>query len=137
MIRSLTNPAISGAISIAIFAVSIYFAYVKCDSGLVASAGAMLSLFGIFLTTRVILRHKSVDDIYQSQNLDIRSLPSLQAEGVIDPENDKKIEKQKEEKQEKKKDIVAQKYGVWFLFIGTVIWAYGDRLFNIVCVCCK
>ena len=137
MIRSLTSPAISSAISITIFAVSIYFAYVKCDSGLVASAGAMLSLFGILLTTRVILRHKSLNDIYQSQNLDIGSLPSLPTEGVIDPVNDKKIEKQKEEKQEKRKDIVAQQFGVWFLIIGTVIWAYGDRLFNIVCVCCK
>ena len=122
IVKTLTRPVVALCLSILVLLISCVKAVISEDPGWFASAGAMITLFGILLTTRSLLRFKSAEEAYQYKEPNFASLPSLGDE--------KGAEKQRDKEQQKIRDISAERCGFWFLVVGTFIWAYGDRVFS-------
>ena len=127
LVNLLTKPLVAFCLSFLIFSVSCAKAIHSKDPGWVASAGAMITLFGILLTTRSLLRHGTVMEAYEERKFSISSLPALGDEAGVEEHNQKA--------QQKLTDVVSERYGFWFLLVGTIVWAYGDRAFSyILCI---
>ena len=75
----------------------------------VARAGALVTLAGIFMTTRRIL------------------ISSSEKQSIIGKQITEKVDDECT-RNEEEENLKAEKCGFWFLVIGTVIWAYGDLL---------
>ena len=91
--------------------VSIVISIYTKEPMYVARAGALVTLAGIFMTTRRILVSSSEKQ-------------SIIGRQIMEDVNDECARKEEEEEE----NLKAEKCGFWFLVIGTVIWAYGDLL---------
>lgn len=124
LIKHVTRPVVALVASAVVFSMSLIKSGLSGDSGWVASSGAVITLFGLLLTTRSLLRHESAENAYESANPSIASLPRLGDENGL--------KKQQEEQNQKLLDFKAARYGFWFLVIGTLVWSYGDRVYSLL-----
>lgn len=81
------------------------------DPMYVARAGALVTLAGIFMTTRRLLVSSSKK----------QSICGKKCSDIPSDEN-----------AEEEEHLKAEKCGFWFLIYGTIIWAYGDLLFSTI-----
>lgn len=88
------------------------------DAMYVARAGALVTLAGIFMTTRRLLVSSA-----EKQPIIGKQLPPNMIECEL------RVESSTDEEEE---HLKAEKCGFWFLILGTVIWAYGDLVLTFV-----
>ena len=100
--KTITSHWFSMIWTMLVLATSVLTSFFTLDPSYVARAGALITLSGIFMTTRRTL----VNSVEENDDAD-----SLQEE----------IE-----------HVKAEKCGFWFLIFGTLIWAYGDLTFIII-----
>lgn len=81
------------------------------DPMYVARAGALVTLAGIFMTTRRLL------------------VSSSEKQSIIGKQCSNTRHKKNNEEEE---HLKAEKCGFWFLIYGTIIWAYGDLFLSTV-----
>ncbi len=93
---------------------SIFVSFYTQDAMHVARAGALVTLAGIFMTTRRLL---------------VNSAEKQPIIGKQLTENELSKERTSDEEEE---HLKAEKCGFWFLIIGTVIWAYGDLVLGTI-----
>ena len=107
MMKIITSHWFSFLWTMSVMLVSIAVSIYSEDPLYVARAGALVTLAGIFMTTRRIL-------VSSSEKQSIIGKQTAQKEL-----NDKCVKDEEE-------NLKAEKCGFWFLIVGTIIWAYGD-----------
>ena len=114
MMKIITSHWFSFLWTMSVMLVSIAISIYSKDPLYVARAGALVTLAGIFMTTRRIL-------VSSSEKQSIIGKQTTQKEL-----NDKSIDDEEEE------NLKAEKCGFWFLIVGTIIWAYGDLVVSFI-----
>ena len=97
---------------------SILISIYSHDAMHVARAGALVTLAGIFMTTRRIL----VSSAEKQPIIGKQDPPD-----TLEKELNAQITSAEEEEH-----LKAEKCGFWFLIIGTIIWAYGDLVLSFI-----
>lgn len=117
-VNMMTSP--SFCLILSSFMLILFVAYARCthNPNDIQRAGGIISMLGLFPVTRSLLR-KGVSETYLS-------LIGIDG-GEYGDLNKEKLQEQK--KTEELKDVKAQRYGFWFIFIGTWIWAFGDIVY--------
>ena len=96
--------------------VSILISIYSQDAMYVARAGALVTLAGIFMTTRRLL------------------VSSAEKQPIIGKQDSPDTLERKltteSASAEEEEHLKAEKCGFWFLIIGTIIWAYGDLVLS-------
>ena len=98
---------------------SILISIYSQDAMYVARAGALVTLAGIFMTTRRLL------------------VSSAEKQPIIGKQNspdtlERKLSTGSASAEEEEEHLKAEKCGFWFLIIGTIIWAYGDLVLSFI-----
>jgi len=98
--------------------VSILISIYSQDAMYVARAGALVTLAGIFMTTRRLL------------------VSSAEKQPIIGKQDspdtlERKLSTESASAEEEE-HLKAEKCGFWFLIIGTIIWAYGDLVLSFI-----
>lgn len=122
LFKILTNRTFCTISSIAIIGVSAYLSHLCKDSSLVARSSALLVLLGIFLTSKETLTTDYEEMVADRKSAGINRFPHANdpnAEGIS-----KKIE------DEAREIISSNILGFWLLALGTVLWAWGDLIFD-------
>lgn len=117
LIRILTSPVVSLFWTSIVLLVSVNCATKTGESSWVSRAGAMVTLAGLLLTTRSLLRYR-VDESFLSRTV-------IDGGTAGDPD-------EKRQQLEISKDIVAERSGLWFMVLGTICWAYRDVIFDLL-----
>jgi len=115
MMKILTSHWFSGVWTFIVMAFSVAVSIYTEDASYVARAGALVTLAGIFMTTRRLLVNSA-----EKQSFDFlknASKPTSTDEHAL-------LE------QDEIEHLKAEKCGFWFLIAGTVIWAYGDLVLS-------
>ena len=98
--------------------VSILISIYSQDAMYVARAGALVTLAGIFMTTRRLL------------------VSSAEKQPIIgkqdSPDTLERMLSTESASAEEEEHLKAEKCGFWFLIIGTIIWAYGDLVLSFI-----
>ena len=111
MMKILTSHWFSIVWTLSVMVLSIVISIFTKDASYVARAGALVTLAGIFMTTRRLLVSSAEKQSFDFLNQDAKALPRVEHEFL---------------EKEEIEHLKAEKCGFWFLIIGTVIWAYGD-----------
>ena len=98
--------------------VSILISVYSQDAMYVARAGALVTLAGIFMTTRRLLVSSA-----EQQSIIGKQLSASSLENKVSAE---------QARREEKEHLDAERCGFWFLIIGTIIWAYGDLVVSFI-----
>jgi len=115
MMKTFTSHWFSGIWTMAVMALSVLASVYTQDASHVARAGALVTLAGIFMTTRRLLVKSA-----EKQSFDpSKKGPTHTSESEVELIEQEEIE-----------HLKAEKCGFWFLIGGTVIWAYGDLLLS-------
>ena len=118
MMKTITSHWFSLLWTTLIMLASIIISIFTQDPNYVARAGALVTLAGIFMTTRRLLVSSSEKQPIIGKQISAKT-----------PENELNQEHSIHEEEE---HLKAEKCGFWFLIIGTVIWAYGDLVLSFV-----
>jgi len=113
MMKTFTSHWFSGLWTMVVMALSVMITIYTEDATHVARAGALVTLAGIFMTTRRLL----VNSAEKSLSSDALDQDPITLTGSVKREVDA---------EEEIEHLKAEKCGFWFLIVGTVIWAYGD-----------
>ena len=114
MMKIITSHWFSFLWTMSVMLVSIAVSIYSEDPLYVARAGALVTLAGIFMTTRRIL------------------VSSSEKQSIIGKQTAQKELNDKCVKDEEEENLKAEKCGFWFLIVGTVIWAYGDLFVSFI-----
>lgn len=115
--KVITSHWFSGVWTLLVMLLSVLVSIATKDASHVARAGALVTLAGIFMTTRRLLVNSAE-----------------QAASLSDSGHTKPTEptSHAELAQQEIEHLKAEKCGFWFLIVGTVIWAYGDLAISAV-----
>ena len=115
MMKTFTSHWFSALWTIVVLVLSTIASIHTQDASYFARAGALLTLAGIFMTTRRVFVHSS----------EKQSFGPLQRASMQTPTTASEVSEQEEIEH-----LKAEKCGFWFLITGTVIWAYGDLVLS-------
>jgi len=115
MMKTITSHWFSAVWTIVVMMLSTAASIYTQDPSYVARAGALLTLAGIFMTTRRLLVQSA-----EKQSFDPLKHASKQTL-MVDLEVSE---------QEEIEHLKAEKCGFWFLIMGTIVWAYGDLVLS-------
>jgi hypothetical protein len=118
MIKLLTNIFLLVAVALIWLAFSVLLSVVYHNWLWFGRSGSILTLCGAALATRRLIR-LGVAGFVRSENTIDGGL--LDASGKVSDET-------KDAEREQLLDVRAANVGFWFIFIGTLIWGYGDLL---------
>ena len=115
MMKVITSHWFSGVWTMVSMTLSIIVSIYTEDASHVARAGALVTLAGIFMTTRRLLVKSAEKQSFDPLKQGSKHVPLLESE---------LLEKEEIE------HLKAEKCGFWFLIVGTLIWAYGDLVLS-------
>lgn len=118
MMKIITSHWFSGVWTTLVMLLSMLLSFYTQDANYVARAGALVTLAGIFMTTRRLLVGSAEKQSFVGKQFTSK-----------DQKNELTIEQLAREEEE---HLNAEKCGFWFLIVGTVIWAYGDLAISII-----
>jgi drug/metabolite transporter (DMT)-like permease len=120
MRKALTNTTLI-ILSVSLLSVfSLAYSVFKSDVEWFQASGAVVTIGGVILAARKIIR------------LGIEKF--MRDEQTIDGGNFKPTSEEVEAEQQFKKDINSYKWSIALLIVGTLVWAYGGILLRICCI---
>lgn len=116
MMKMFTSHWFSAVWTMTVMLLSTILSIYTEDASFVARAGALVTLAGIFMTTRRLLVNSAEKQPFGSlTQSSMRVVPQVDSALL---------------EQEEIENLKAEKCGFWFLIAGTLIWAYGDLVLN-------